>query len=182
MLSCSIDLSRFKQQAARSIEAIHFGVRDAARNAAEEGAQEAKDVGSFQDQTGNLRGHIAANPVSSNVSSAKWEICSPMPYSIFVERGTRPHEIWPKAGYNLKGPVRNGQTRRAMGKGPHEHIVGRGKMLRWVSGGQSFFAAHVNHPGTHGYFFMRAGATKAEEVLYRELEAIADKLRLIWQV
>lgn len=181
MLTCSVDLSGFRRAAKETITAVQTGARDAARNAAQEGARHAKDVGPFKDRTGNLRNHIFADYESSNVWGAKWVINSPEKYSAFVELGTKPHEIWPKAGNKLKGPVRNGQTRRATGKGPHEHIVGRGRALRWISGGITHFAAYVRHPGTRPYPFMGPALLKAEAVLYRELEAIGDKLARIWR-
>lgn len=182
MLTCEIDLTGFRRAAQRSIDTIHTGVRDAVRAAAEEGAQYAKDVGSFKDKTGNLRAHIRAEPVSSNIVGSVWAIVSPEKYSVFVENPTKAHRIYPKAGYNLKGPVRNGQTRRATGKGPHESVVGRGRALRWTSGGTTFFAAWVDHPGTKGFPFLGPALQKAERVMYRELETIATKLRSIWHV
>lgn len=181
MFTCTVDLSAFKRASKLSLETIHFGVRDAARNAAEEGAQHAKDVGRFKDRTGNLRSSIVAEFMSSNVSSAKWMILSGAKYSVFVEYGTKSHEIWPKAGHGLKGPVRNGQTRRATGRGPHEYVVGRGRALRWVNGGVTHFAAHVHHPGSAAYPFMGPACLKAEAVLYRDLELIGDKLTRIWR-
>lgn len=180
MFTCSIDLSAYRKAARLTIEAIHTGVRDAVINAAEEGAEHAKIVGKFKDQTGNLRRSIKADPVSSNIVGAKWMIHSNMPYAAYVEYGTKTHEIWPKASHGLKGPTRNGQTRRATGKGPHEHIVGRGRALRWVNGGKTFFAAHVSHTGSKSFPFMGPAYLKAEAVIYRELESIGDKLVRIW--
>jgi hypothetical protein len=180
MFTASVDLSGFRQQVARTVEGLETGVRDAVRNAAQEGAHEAITASRFKNQTGNLRSNIVADFVRSNGRSAQWEILSRMPYSKFVEEGTRPHEIWPKAGYGLKGPLRNGQTRRATGKGPHEHIVGRGQALRWVSGGQVFFARMVHHPGTAAYPFMGLAYIKAEAVLYREIYVGIDKVARYW--
>ncbi len=180
MFTCTVDLSAFRKAARLSIEAVHTGVRDAARNAAEEGAEHAKAVGRFKDITGHLRKSIVAEFLSSNVSSAKWMILAGADYAAFVEYGTKPHEIWPKAGHGSKGPLRNGQTRRATGKGPHEHVVGRGRALRWVNGGKTFFAAMVHHPGSASSPFMGPAYLKAEAVLYRDLESIGDKLVRIW--
>lgn len=181
MFTCTVDLSELKRLAKLSVEAVHNGVKDAVRNAAEEGAEHAKAVGKFQDRTGNLRRSIKADPVSSNIVGAKWMIYSNMPYAAYVENGTKAHEIWPRASHGLKGPVRNGQTRRATGKGPHEHIVGRGRALRWVNGGKTFFAAHVRHPGSAAMPYMGPAYLKAEAVLYRELELIGDRLTRIWR-
>lgn len=181
MFSATVDLSGFRNQVKRTIQTLEFGVRDAARAAAEEGAIEAKNSGRFKNRTGNLRGNIVAHFLRSNGNSAQWEILSSATYSQYVESGTRPHEIWPKAGHGLKGPLRNGQTRRATGKGPHEHIVGRGTALRWVSGGVTHFAAMVHHPGTTADPFMSAGYLKAERVLYREAEIAIAKAGALWR-
>lgn len=178
-LHCTIDLSKFYKQTEETVAAIHRTVHESVKKASQAGAEQAKE-GKFKDRTGQLRGNITAKYDRSDESSAYWEICSPMPYSIFVESGTRPHDIYPKAGYNTMGPLRRGQSWRAHGRGPHEHIVGRGRALRWVSGGRTFFAAHVHHPGSKAYPFMGPGMLKAEAVLYAELEALASRLQEIW--
>lgn len=181
MFTCTVDLSAFRRAAALTVETVQFAVRDAARAAAEEGAAEAKSVGRFKDRTGMLRQSIVADFVSSNISGAKWMILAGAPYAAYIEYGTKAHQIWPKAGHGLKGPVRSGQTRRATGKGPHEAIVGRGQALRWVNGGVTYFAAYVNHPGSAAFPFMGPAYLKAERVLYRDLEALGVKLTRIWQ-
>ena len=55
------------------------------------------------------------------------------PHAVFVQLGTRPHEIRPK----------NKQA------------------LRWASGGMFFFAGRVNHPGYRGDAYLLAAATLA---------------------
>jgi hypothetical protein len=110
--------------------------------------------GRFKDRSGQLRANISSRYLGQKGDWFSVEVKAIMPYASFVNDGTRPHEIWPKAVHGLKGPVRNGQTRRAMGRGPHEYIVGRGIALRWKVNGQEFFASHVNHPGTKQIPFM----------------------------
>lgn len=180
MFTASVDDYGYQSLVDRTIEALEFGVRDAVRNAAQEGAEEARHSGRFKNRTGNLRAWIVADFLRSNGRSAQWEILSRAPYSKFVEEGTRPHEIWPKAAHGSVGPLRPGQSRRASGKGPHEHIVGRGVMLRWTAGGQTFFARMVHHPGTRPDPFMGPAYLKAEAVLYRELEVMIYKAGRLW--
>ena len=162
MLSASLDLSEFRTAVARTLDTLELSRRKAVGSAAIEAAQYAKANGPFKDRTTQLRTGIVARFISSDGVSVVWELLSPMPYSRYVEEGTRPHEIWPKATHGLKGPLRPGQTRRATGKGPHEHIVGRGIALRWVSGGVTHFAAMVHHPGSRPYPFMGPAYLKAQ--------------------
>lgn len=180
MFVANIDLYDFKQAVAETHRALELGRRQAVASAAIEGAQYARAVGPFKDRTGQLRSGIVARFLSSNGNSVLWEILSPAAYSQFVESGTRPHEIWPKAGHRLKGPLRNGQTRRATGKGPHENIVGRGQALRWVSGGVTHFAAMVHHPGSKPYPFAGPGFLKAQAVLEREFDLMFGLVARIW--
>lgn len=181
MFSIAIDQSAFERIVARTVEALEFGVRDSVRNAADAGVAEAKRSGRFKNRTGFLRSNIVARFIRSNGRSAQWEILSAAPYSTFIEKGTRPHEIWPKARYGMKGPLRNDQTRRASGRGPHEHVVGRGSVLRWVgSDGQTHFAAMVHHPGTKPDPFMAPAFYRANRVILRELDAMIAKAAHLW--
>lgn len=181
MFTASVDLSGFDRVVDRTIETLGFGVRDAVREAAEQGAAEAKRSGRFQNRTGNLRANIVAHFLRSNGSSAQWEILSPTFYSRFVEVGTKAHEIWPKAAHGSQGPLRSGQSRRATGKGPHEHIVGRGQALRWVNGSGEHFARMVHHPGTAADPFFGPAYLKAERVLYSELHVGIAKAGALWR-
>lgn len=180
MFTASIDFSEFRQAVAETKRQFDIGQRKAVASAAIEAAQYARANGPFKDRTGQLRSGIVARFLNSNATSVLWELLSPMPYSQYVESGTRPHEIWPKASHGLKGPLRNGQTRRATGKGPHEHIVGRGQALRWVSGGVTHFAAMVHHPGSRPYPFIGPAYLKAQAVLERELELLFGVVAKIW--
>lgn len=180
MLQASLDLSEFRTNVGRTLDALELGRRKAVASAAVESVQHARAVGPFKDRTGQLRSGIVARFISSDGRSVVWELLSPMPYSRYVEEGTGPHDIWPKAAYGLKGPLRQGQTRRATGKGPHEHIVGRGIALRWVSGGITHFAAMVHHPGSRPYPFMGPAYLKAQAVLDREFELMFGLVAKLW--
>ena len=168
MLHAELDLSEFRSNVGRTLDTLDVGRRKAVGSAAVESAQYARANAPFKDRTGQLRSGIVARFLNSDGNSVLWELLSPMPYTRYVEEGTRPHDIWPKAAHGLKGPLRNGQTRRATGKGPHEHIVGRGIALRWVSGGITHFAAMVHHPGSRPYPFMGPAYLKARYARPRE--------------
>jgi hypothetical protein len=178
LLTCKIDLDFYRGQVAKTVNEIQIGVLRASRIAAQEGAAWAKSFGKFQDRTGNLRGNIRAKYVSGNQNGSKWSIVSPEKYSAFVEKGTKPHEIWPKAQNGFSGPTKRGQSRRA----DNDVGVGRGHALRWVVGGQSFFAKMVKHPGAKPHPFMMPAFFKAELVLWRELMAIEQNVRRLWSV
>lgn len=180
MLHAELDLSEYRTQAARTLDTLELGRRKAVASAAVEAAQYARAIGPFKDRTTQLRTGITARFLSSDGNSVVWELLSPMPYSRYVEEGTRPHDIWPKAAHGLKGPLRQGQTRRATGKGPHEHIVGRGIALRWVSGGITHFAAMVRHPGSRAMPFMGPAYLKAQAVLEREFELMFGLVAKLW--
>ncbi len=180
MLHAELDLSDFRATVGRTLDTLDVGRRKAVGSAAIEAAQYARSIGPFKDRTGQLRTGITARFINSDGRSVLWELLSPMPYSRYVEEGTRPHDIWPKAAHGLKGPLRNGQTRRATGRGPHEHIVGRGIALRWVSGGVTHFAAMVRHPGTPALAFMGPAYLKAQAVLEREFELLFGVVAKLW--
>jgi len=180
MFTAEIDFSDYRAAVAETQRALELGRRQAVAAAAIEGAQYARAIGPFKDRTGQLRSGIVARFLNSGGNSVLWEILSPAPYSEFVENGTRPHDIWPKAAHGLKGPLRNGQTRRATGRGPHEHIVGRGIALRWVSGGVTHFASMVHHPGSKPYPFAGPAYLKAQAVLEREFDLMFGVVARIW--
>jgi hypothetical protein len=121
--------------------------------------------GGFQDHTRQLRSTISDRNIGKRGEWYMVEVVAPMPYASFVEHGTDAHDIWPKAGYKLNGPVRQGQTRRATGAGPHQQIVGRGMALRWKVGGQQFFARMVHHPGGRAIPFMEPAADYGQQYI-----------------
>lgn len=158
------------------MDVLQDAVPYAARVAAQEGAAQARASGRFKDRTGNLRGKIVARFVRGSGQSVTWQILAGASYSKFVNDGTRPHEIWPKAQNGYSGPTRKGQSRRA----DNDVGVGRGHALRWVSGGQNVFARMVHHPGTQPANYMSPAYFKAEAVLYREIYVGIDKVSQLW--
>lgn len=137
--------------------------------------------GPFKDHTRQLRSNIHYLNLGVRGGYYQVQIVSPMFYSSYVEKGTPSHDIWPKAAHGMIGPTREGQSRRARGKGPHEHIVGRGLFLRWKNAaGQEFFAAMVHHPGSKPYPFfapaMEYGRIYLTQFIQRGFEGISLRL------
>lgn len=153
MFTATVDLSSFRRVAAKSVERLQTGVRDAVRNAAQEGAEEARTVGRFKDRTGKLRAGIVAEFVRSSENSARWDIVSTAKYSKFVESGTRPYVIVPV----------------------------RATALRFVINGQVIFAKKVRHPGSAARSFMSQAYLKAERVIYREVGSAAQIVQRFWE-
>lgn len=185
MFEASLDISEFKSCVAETHQAIEFAKLKAVANAAHEGAEYAKAVGPFKDRTGNLRSGIVARFLNSG-ESVVWEILSQMPYSKFVESGTAPHDIYPKASHGMSGPLRRGQSRR--GSEPRRvyrdaagnRQMGGGHALRWVSGGVVHYAPMVHHPGSRAYPFAGPAFLKAQAVLEREFELLFGVVARIW--
>jgi hypothetical protein len=153
MLTVDLDLSEFHAQVGRTLDELEHGIRIAVGHAAQEGAAEAKRSTNFKDRTGNLRAGIVARFAQATNRGAFWEIYSPMPYSRYVEEGTRPHEI---------------RARNA-------------PMLHWVDeGGDHHFAKSVQHPGTAPHVFMGSAYFKAERVLYAQMDLVMRTVERIW--
>lgn len=150
--------------------ALERDIVNAVAKATRAGRDEAKS-GLWKDHTGNLRSSISAKQIGWSAGTY-WEyVHSEASYSRFVNYDTKPHWIYPKAGYNASaGSLMPGQTRRGRGKGPNEHVVGRGRALRWKGAdGSQHFASRVYHPGTVGFHYMDRAGDKARIVLINEL-------------
>lgn len=137
--------------------------------------------GPFKDRTGQLRANISSRYIGQRGYWYMVEVRAAMLYASYVEHGTEAHDIWPKAGNREMGPLRQGQTRRATGKGPHEHIVGRGIALRWKdSAGGQHFARMIHHPGSKPHPFMEParefGQLTIDTYIRRGFQGIAARL------
>jgi len=169
-LKLHFDSKQLRRVAIDVNRAIAYGIQQGVERAVRVGAESAKQ-GGFEDRTGQLRAKIYGR-LEGWTGSWCWGIIhSPQKYTSYVEFGTAPHPIWPMAPHDLAGPTRKGQSRRASGAGPHEHIVGRGIALRWVNGSGEHFARYVNHPGTTGFFFLRYAETVAKRELEKTIRA-----------
>jgi len=155
MLRVTWDESQFSRLELRTTSDIERLVRDGLVAAGKVTVARAKQ-GPFRDHTRQLRSTISSQYLGRRFGYWMVQINAPMRYASYVEKGTDPHEIWPKAAHGLIGPVRKGQSRRATGRGPHEYIVGRGLALRWKdAGGGVHFARMVHHRGSKPYPFFK---------------------------
>lgn len=171
-LSISFDTTQFKVNAAGTRHVMAMGTARAVKVALEAGAVRARSEHKHTKRSGRLTStkELRGEMRHADEVGAWGYLINYTPYGAYVEYGTKAHEIWPKAAHGLNGPLRPNQSRRATGKGPHEHIVGRGLMLRFRVGGSIVFARMVHHPGTHAMPFMHPAAEYAGQVLVRETQ------------
>lgn len=183
-LTYSFDLSEFRTKAVGTRHIMALGTRRAVQVAGDAGAVYARSQHQHTRRTGRLTNSAELKfELRGADDSGSWGyLVNYTPYGAYVEYGTKPHKIYPKAAHGMIGPTREGQTRRATGKGPHEHIVGRGIALRFKVGGRIVFARYVNHPGTRPMPFMYPAALYAETVLARETELVTfEMVRKLWE-
>lgn len=182
-LTYTFDTSDFRAKAVGTRHIMAQGTKRAVQIAGDAGAIHARSHHPHQRRTGRLTSPAELKfELRQADSSGSWGyLVNYTPYGAYVEYGTKAHKIYPKASHGLMGPVREGQTRRATGKGPHEHIVGRGVMLRFRVGGSIVFARMVNHPGTAAMPFMYPASEYAGLVLIRETENYTfENVRKLW--
>lgn len=171
MLSFTADLLGVESLLASSedaLRALGAGIHRAVVDSTDEGAAEARSH--IRSRTGRLADNTTARMFVVGPDRADGAIEADTPYARYVEEGTRPHDIWPKAGEGTMGPLRRGQSRRdPTDIGTHRVA------LRWFDGaGGVHFARMVHHPGSRSYPFMGPGYLKAERVLHlRTEEAVA---------
>ncbi len=183
-LTYTFDTTDFRAKAVGTRHVMALGTRRAVQIAGEAGAVRARSEHKHTRRTGRLTSSAELRfELRQADSSGAWGyLVNYTPYGAYVEYGTKAHKIYPKAGHGMIGPTREGQTRRATGKGPHEHIVGRGLMLRFRVGGRIVFARMVNHPGTQAMPFMQPAAEYAGLVLARETELVTfEMVRKLWE-
>jgi hypothetical protein len=182
-LSTSISTEAIKPLIAGTRRVMASGTARAVRIALREGADYARKNHPHQTRTGRLtsREELFGEMRHADDTGAWGYLINKAPYARVIEYGSRAHLIYPKAAYRMIGPVRNGQTRRATGAGPHEHIVGRGLALRFRVGGKIVFARVVRHPGTPAFVFMRPAAEYAGDVIERETEVTFRLVQQLWE-
>jgi hypothetical protein len=183
-LTYTFDTSDFRTKAVGTRHVMALGTKRAVQVAGEAAAVRARSEHPHKRRTGRLTSPAELKfELRQADDGGSWGyLVNYTPYGAYVEYGTKPHKIYPKAAHGLIGPVREGQTRRATGKGPHEHIVGRGIALRFRVGGVIVFAKYVDHPGTQPLPFMYPAALYAETVLARETELVTfEMVRKLWE-
>lgn len=182
-LSTSVDLTDFRILAVGTRRVIASGTARAVRIALNESADYARDHHRHTKRTGRLtsKAELFGEMRQADENGAWGYLTNTTPYARIIEFGSRAHDIWPKAAFRMIGPVRDGQNRRAEGRGPHEHIVGRGIALRFKVGGKVVFARMVKHPGTPALPFMHPAAEHARMVIERETETVTfQRVAELW--
>lgn len=168
-IGLDFDLSGLRELQSRLESNLSTLMRDAVVAGGNAAVMRAKQ-GPFKDRTGQLRANISSRYIGQRGDWFTVEVVAKMPYASYVEQGTEAHDIYPKAGYGSMGPLRQGQSRRATGKGPHEQIVGRGIALRWKDGaGNQHFARMIHHPGSKAYPFMEPAREFGQLVMDTQL-------------
>ncbi|MBP9781693.1 hypothetical protein KBC89_03490 [Candidatus Woesebacteria bacterium] len=107
-------------------------------------AREIRD-GSFKNRTGTLRRSITGDPQSAS----RGRVYVDQDYGIYVEEGTRPHTILPKAGK---------------------------RFLAFKVDGRMVFARRVNHPGSKPYPFMEPAYRESAPKILEEYAKIGERL------
>jgi hypothetical protein len=177
MFTCEIDTRGLEVNWRDALEELNNGMRIAVANASTEGAEEARATHVYKDQTGNLTKSTTGRLLDHGRGYANGEIVAKAKYASYVENGTAPHDIWPKAGEATKGPMRQGQSRRTKGD------IGTDRSaLRWQgSDGSTHFARMVHHPGSKEHPFMGQAYNKAARVLVRDVESSIERVRAIME-
>lgn len=142
MLSCTIDISAAEREIERFHTEIVRGLVGVVQETCLDGAEHARTVGAFKDQTGELRASIKAFPTKRTERGAEGRFGTTLKRGLYVEGGTRAHEI---------------RARRA-------------QALRWEDAGGVHFAQRVQHPGTSAKPFMGPGYLKAQGAILAHAE------------
>jgi hypothetical protein len=174
MFTATVDVGDFRRRVAQTQQRINMTLVTAVNAAVEAGVQEAKK-GRFKDRTGRLRREIHHDSVRKSSAEVFSYLISATPYSRFVEYGTKPHQIWPKAGHGAMGPLMPGQSRR------HITDIGTHRVaLRWYVNGQPVFARMVHHRGSAPYPYMVPAGLYAALVLRERLFSGFVGLQTVW--
>ena len=166
-----IDTSDLERAWAKSLTVLSDGIRQGVADGVTEGAQEARTVHRYKDRTGALTASTVGRVEVSAPGGAVGVIEATKPYASFVEEGTAAHEIRPKLGAGVEGPLQKGQRRR--GRGAER------AMLHWEDDNGHHFARKVNHPGTPSLPFIGPAVLKAERVIVRDVEVAIAKVATI---
>jgi hypothetical protein len=173
MFATSLDMSRFRQLRRETKRIMGLGTQRAVEVGVKAGAEYARNNHPHETRTGNLTSelHLRGSVLERFADGATGEITNDASYARFVEYGTRPHEIWPKEGHGLIGPLRPSQSRRAITDIGTHRVA-----LRFVIGGRTVFARMVHHPGGKPYPFMEPAGSYAEERIIYETESVTFEL------
>jgi hypothetical protein len=141
MIEIEIDIAHFQAQVDRFVEDVQRGMLGVVQETCLDGAEHARNVGQFKDQTGTLRRSIRVLSSRRTERGGEASFGTDIPYARPVEGGQKPHTI-----------------------------AARGRALRWEQGGEIRFARLVHHPGAAAKPFMGPAAIKAEAALRARTE------------
>jgi hypothetical protein len=179
MFIAGVDLREFDKLVARTARQLETAMSTETLRSAERGATYARSHHPHKRRTGKLtsKAMLYARRVRSDRNGATAELRNDAPYARYVEYPTRPHIIRPKEGHGFVGPLKRGQSRRAI-----DDIGTHRVALRWYVGGRAVFAKMVRHPGTPGFAFMRPAGHEAGRELERALRLRIRKIsKDVWK-
>lgn len=163
----TLDLSGFHQRKAATLQALSAGTAHAVREGLQAGVDYARGRHPHKNRTGYLTSGTALffriETIGDKGSTGS--LVNIAPYALYVEEGTRAHEIWPKEGHGFVGPLRSGQSRRDITDIGTHRVA-----LRFTIGGRVVFARMVHHPGTPPLPFMYPAGFYAVIVMRNRLE------------
>lgn len=163
MIDVTDNADEVRRDVAEAERAISDHIRRGVERAVTEGAEEARSH--IHSVSGRLAEKTTGRVEVSAPGGATGVIEAGTEYASFVEEGTEPHAILPKAAAGLVGPLPEGQSRRKRGTGAPRSF------LSWVGAdGAQHFAREVHHPGTQPHPFLGPAYLKAERVLEAEAE------------
>lgn len=177
----TVDLSELERTRRKMMARVPHELATATAHAAGEGVKFAKSHAPFKDRSGNLRRSIHVEHTSSGARDAEASFISPQFYAVFVEKGTKAHDIYPKAAHGTpKAQLRKGQSvREKTDIGTHRVA------LRWYPGGDNSgkprFARWLRHKGSKPYPYMQPAQEAARAELLTQLELAAMRLGAVWE-
>lgn len=150
----------------------------AVKNGTSEGAAEILSVRRWKDVTGEAAKKTRGYLTVQRREGAEGVLEMAVHYASYLDSGTVPHEIWPKAIRGTpKSKRRPGQTVRKI-----DDVGTTRVMLRWYEGGGTgnpVFRRMVKHPGTTGDGSFGKGVQKCERVMLREVEEGCARAQMI---
>lgn len=180
MFTTHVSFTRYDRSVARTQQMLSDGMRVSVVKAAKKGAMWARTHHKHKRRTGKLtsKAHLYAKLDYASHQRASASFVNTDPKARFVEYPTRAHVIRPKAGHGFVGPLRRGQSRRAITDIGTHRVA-----LRFRIGGRVIFRRKVFHPGTPGFPFMRPAAKPAAEELHKSMGLVIGGIsRTIWKV
>lgn len=157
MFHVRINLDRYTADVRATRLALKRGLGVASVAAGRIGHATAKGSSAFQDRTGKLRAGITVSYQLLQGGAVEATIVAAAPHSLYVEAGTKAHEIW--------------------ARDPHSKPL----HFYWSKAGRWFRGPMARHPGTRPHPFMGPAYLKAEAVLWARTESAVATAAAIWR-